>query len=53
MQMSAGPSCPIHPFPMESGGTEINTQVHGTLAPEDVARQEARRVCSEQLRSQR
>jgi hypothetical protein len=53
VQMSLGPSCPIHPFPMESGGMEINTQVRGTLAPEDVVRREACRVCSEWLWSQR
>jgi hypothetical protein len=38
MQMSLGPSCPIRPFSTESSGTEINTQVRGTLAPKDVVR---------------
>jgi hypothetical protein len=50
VHMSLGPSCPICPFSMESGGTKINTQVWRALAPEDVARQEAHRVCSEWLR---
>jgi hypothetical protein len=53
MQMSPGQSCPFHPFSMESGGTEINTWVQGTLAPEDVVRREVRRVYSERLRSRR
>jgi hypothetical protein len=51
--MSLGPSCPVCPFSTESGGTEINTRVQGTLAPGDVARREARHVYSEGLWSQR
>jgi hypothetical protein len=51
MQMSRGPSCPINPIPTESSGTEINTQVQHTLAPEDVVRREAHHVCSEWLQS--
>jgi hypothetical protein len=53
MQMSPGPSCLICPFSTESGETEINTRVQGTLAPGDVARREARHVYSEGLWSQR
>jgi hypothetical protein len=45
--MSPGPYCPVCPIPLESGGMEINTWVQGTLGSEDVARREARRVCSE------
>jgi hypothetical protein len=53
MQMSPGPSCPIRPLPMESGGMRINTWVRGTFAPEDAARREARRTYGERLQSQR
>jgi predicted alpha-1,6-mannanase (GH76 family) len=51
--MSPGPSCPIRPFSTELGIAEITTRIRGTLAPKDVARREARRVCSERLQSWR
>jgi hypothetical protein len=28
----SGPSCPDHPFSVELGDTEINTQIRGVLA---------------------
>jgi hypothetical protein len=51
--VSPGPSCPVRPFFTKPGGMKMNTRVRGTLAPEDSVRQEARRACSEWLRSLR
>jgi hypothetical protein len=53
MRMSPGPSCLTCPSFSRLGSTETNTQVQEALVPGDLARQEARRACSERLQLQR